>query len=475
MNTFLRYFTELSAIPRTSGHEKAAADWVQAFAAERGLACVRDGADNVLIRRPASGCSSAAPVLLQGHLDMVGEKLGASSHDFLTDGIPLRQDGDWLSADGTTLGGDDGAAVALMLSLLDDETLVSPPLECLFTTSEETGMSGARAFDASLLTARRMVNLDSETPDEVCVSCAGGVKHVVTIPVQRYPAPPLKAVTITVDGLAGGHSGVDIHRGRGSSLLLTGRILAALYELEPFQLISFSGGDKSNAIPRECVCRITAADPDAVTETVKKMTAVFRHELTGADRRLRIRVGKGGAYENTVSFADTHKIIDFLQLVPNGVMAMTPGMDSLVACSSSLGIARLEEGAFTAVNESRAGDACRMDMLVSRFDALAHTLGASVEHRDRYPGWPCDPDSPLLRRWTALWKEQTGNEPKVVAIHAGLECGLLKGAVPDLDIISVGPLIENIHTPQERMSLSSCDALRQALVRLLEQLAREVQ
>ncbi len=466
-----RFFEDISAIPRGSGNEAGIASFLVEFAEKRGLEVLRDAANNVFIRKPASPDYEKAPaVLFQGHTDMVCEKNAATVHDFLRDPLRLKVKDGFLSAEGTTLGADDGAAVALMLALLDDDTLAHPTIECLMTSGEETGLIGAGLFDYSAVTARRMINLDSETEGEVTVSCAGGVRTALTLDCDRVPAPPLKALAIRVTGLAGGHSGAEIHLGRANAIQTLGRILANLYRKEPFQLIGIGGGLKSNAIPREASCRITAADPEGMTRSVRRLEAEIRAELTGADAGFRVYVTKGGAYDAAFTFADTSRAIALLTLPQTGVLSMCPAMPELVESSSNLGVVTQEENKVTFLFESRSSVESKLDDLCLHSELLAKAVGASCSHSARYPGWKFAETSPLREHYCRAYTEENGKPPRVLAIHAGLECGLIVGRIPDMDVISIGPNVHDIHTPFEKLELASCERTWRLVVRMLAEM-----
>ena len=466
-----RFFEDISAIPRGSGNEAGIAAYLVKFAEERGLEVRRDAVNNVFIRKPASkGYESAPAVLFQGHTDMVCEKNSATVHDFLHDPLKLKVKDGFLSAEGTTLGADDGTAIALMLALLDDDALAHPMMECLMTSGEETGLIGAGAFDYSVVKARRMINMDSEAEGIAIASCAGGVRTALALDCDQYPAPPLKALSIKVTGLAGGHSGAEIHLGRANANQTLGRILANLYRKEPFQLIEIGGGLKSNAIPREAFCRITAADPEGMTEMIRRLESEIRAELTKADAGFRVGVAKGGAYDTAFSFADTSRVIALLTLPQTGVLAMCPSMPELVETSSNLGVVTQEGSKITFLFESRSSVESRLDDLCLHSELLAKALGASCSHSARYPGWKFAETSPLREAYTRAYTEEFGASPRITAIHAGLECGLVAGQIPDMDIISIGPNVCDIHTPAERLELASCERTWRLLVRMLAEM-----
>ena len=462
------FFEDISAIPRGSGNEGGIADYLVKFAAERGLFCVRDAANNVFIRRPASPGRDGDPaVLLQGHTDMVCVKTPTSSHDFEKDPIELIVEGDMLRAKETTLGADNGVAVAIMLELLSGDYSL-PPLECLFTTDEETGMSGAFSFDSSLVTARKLINLDSATEGIATAGCAGGIRYKVTLPYERVPAAE-KSVTVEISGLAGGHSGGDIHKYRGNAINIMGRMLAALYEKEPFCLVTVSGGAKDNAIPADCVAAIAVADPAAATAFLLEQEKIIKSELPPEDEGFKVRISKPKAVEKTLTFADTSRVISMLTLFPRGPQAFSRDMPGLVETSANLGAVSDNGEEITAQFLLRSSIESRLDELSLYFARLARFIGAKAEGHSRYPGWRYNPNSELRKKFLEAYGSLEGRkrEPTVECTHAGLECGIFVGKIPGLDAISIGPDIYELHTPAERVDLRSWERFFKLVLKML--------
>ena len=463
------HFENISAIPRGSGNEAGIAAYLCAFARERGLEYRTDTLHNVLIQKPASpGFETRPPVILQGHTDMVCEKNADVEHDFLRDGLKLRVEDGWLSAEGTTLGGDDGAAVAIMLAVLEDEAAAHPALECVFTTQEETGMDGANGFDWSLVRGRTLINLDSETPGVATVSCAGGATGCVRFRAQPQPCAD-RALRVSVSGLAGGHSGADIHLGRANAVLTLCRILSETADRAPLRLVSLDGGSKANAIPRECAAVIAVEDAPAAEARIKEAARRMKKELSAADAGFCVRTEPVPA-EQALSDGDTRRILSFASLVPNGVQTRTPDAPELVESSSSLGIVRTEDGetVFTVMPRSSADS--RLDLLIRKIELLAGLLGARAEFFDRHPGWAFAPESRVRKVYLETYREQTGTEARVEAIHAGLECGVIGQKLGGLDAVSIGPDLRDIHTPDERMELRSFADTYALVKRMLEKL-----
>ncbi len=462
------YFEEISNIPRGSGNEEAAAKYIEDFAKMHGLAVTRDGANNVFIKKSASaGYEDAPAVLLQGHTDMVCEKNEDTVHDFLCDPIKLVLDGDTITADGTTLGADDGVAVAMMLALLEDESACHGPLECLFTTEEETGLGGMKAFDKTQISAKYMINLDSEDDDTAVISCAGGFRTDFVfsdIPLEKCNSE----ITLCVKGLMGGHSGADIHLGRANANKIAIKLLS---DIENVRIISINGGSKDNAIPRECTVVFTADDPMEVPDVVEENAEEIRNTLCADDSGFTVSCTyKRGNFH---CFAEKYSrsIITLLSSLPYGVIDMSRTVEGLVESSSNPGVVKTEGSSLTVVCSSRSSVESRLDAIRNTLDSLGEFAKVStLTHRDRYPGWDVTENSLLQEKYKETYTDLFGKEPKILGIHAGLECGLIKSALPEIDIISVGPNAKNIHTPDESLSVSSVEKLWNILLSLLTKL-----
>ncbi len=471
----LSFFEDICAIPHVSGDEKAIADYIQQFAKTRGLSCYRDHVHNVFIKLPASEGHEAAPaVMLQGHTDMVGEKTADSDHDFAADGLKLRVSKDgWISATDTTLGGDDGIAVAMMLAILDNPPEPHPAIECLFTVSEETGLEGAWAFDpkAAGATAGTMINLDSEAEGVITAGCSGGMRTDITVPVTCKPAAGV-AVRITLDGFTGGHSGVEIHEGHTNAIKAMGRILRGLNEKYDFGLISISGGGKDNAIPRDCAVTVDLRDTDRVDTFIRAITAEADQlgaepNMLPADKTFTCSAeALPGASCFCMGDEGSFAVLSLQNLVRDGVLSMSAHVKGLVAHSRNLGIVKTitdGEGKPTAVKFSfstRSASGNHLDdseRELSELAALVTGDGKNAVHRARYPGWDYAPVSPLRDLWTAVSEKMYGITPRVEVIHAGLECGILCDKLGEMDIISVGPDMRDIHTPREMLSIPSVE------------------
>ncbi|MGI6166812.1 MAG: aminoacyl-histidine dipeptidase [Eubacteriales bacterium] len=462
-----RFFEEISAIPRGSKNEAKIADYLEKFAGERGLFCYRDKLHNVLIKAPATaGYEKEPAVLLQGHTDMVCEKNSGTRHDFLYDPLELYIEGDWLRARGTTLGADNGVAVALMLALLDGGE-EHPAIECLFTVQEEIGLIGAGGFDYSLISARRMINLDSEGEGQAVVGCAGGCRTDIRLPYEPVPATG-EAVVLKLGGLAGGHSGMDIGRGRTNAIKLMGRLLLALRREVDYNIISIDGGLAENAIPRECEAVLAAADASAVEDVATRFASEIPAELSREDSGFSLACSRRELPEFMMSAADTKKVAAMLASFSNGVIEMSRNIPGLVEYSRNLGIVRTHADKVCFAISMRSSLEARIDVSCDYLSAFAGLCGAEAEHHSRYPGWKFDAVSPLRDKYIEVCRRVLGREPQILTIHAGLECGIIKAAVPDMDIISIGPTIKNIHTPDEALNLPSYERFWQIVTGILE-------
>ncbi len=461
-----RFFEEISAIPRGSGDEAAIADYLVTFAAVRGLEHYRDGVHNVFIRMPGTpGREEEIPVLLQGHTDMVCEKNADTVHDFSRDPLKLAIADGKLYAEGTTLGADDGIAVAMMMAVLDGALDSHPPIECLFTTQEETGLTGAAEFDCTLIRARRMINLDSEDDSGAIVGCAGGIRSDMTLPVNRVPFSG-EAVLVTVKGLMGGHSGENINLGRANANKLMARILFPLLGEDALCLCALSGGSKDNAIPRECEAVISVRSFETAAEKLRKAAEAIRGELVTDDAAFAVEVVPAAAPAVMLDADSTRRAVLAMSVAAIGVLAMNHAV-GMVEYSRNMGVVRLQDTALRITFSSRSPKASQIDASTEELDALALLVGATVDHHSRYPGWDYAPVSPLRDTYISVYHRMYGAAPSIRSIHAGLECGLLKEKLPDLDIISIGANLENIHSPAEKMDLASCEKLWKILAAVL--------
>ena len=456
----LAIFEQLCAIPHGSGDTARISDFCVAFARDLGLWHQQDALGNVIIKKPASaGYEDHPAVILQGHLDMVCEKAPDSPIDFTRDGLDVDTDGEWVFAHGTTLGGDDGIAVAMALAILEREDLFHPPLEVLFTVDEETGMYGAEGLDGAALDGRLLINIDSEEEGVLTVSCAGGARAELCLPLA-YEENRCTCYRVTVDGLQGGHSGVEIDKGRLNANVVMGEFLKTL----DCRIASIGGGLKDNAIPVLCEAIITS-DQDVVSAAAAFATA---HRVAG-DPHLTVMVASAIADE-TMDADSTRRVVEFLTTVPNGIQAMSEDIPGLVQTSLNLGILTTDGDVLRAsfavrssVNEEKAA-------LLERLEQVAAAYGGTCSSHGHYPAWEYAKQSQLRDVMCRVWEQQTDNAPAVIAIHAGLECGLLCEKLEGLDAVSIGPDMQDIHTCRERLSVASTDRVYRYLCAVLREL-----
>ncbi len=464
------YFEQLSQIPRGSGNTRQISDYLVSFAADHGLSYMQDKLNNVVIYK--EGAKAAPPVILQGHIDMVAEKRPGSPHDFEKDPLLLEVEGDWLTARDTTLGGDDGIAVAYMLAILESSEYEHPPLEAVFTVDEEIGLLGARGLDCSILKSKRMINLDSEEEGILWAGCAGGKSVQVQIPVKYVQAQGNIAI-LSIRGLKGGHSGAEIHKKRANAHLLMGRLLYDLDQDLDYEIAGLSGGDKDNVIPAECEARlvIEPAQKESFRAFCQKWQENIRREYAGSDEKIEVVFQENA--EGSVSVLDSSaksRLLFFLMQVPDGVHKFSGVCRHLVETSSNLGILYLDEDALYAGSGVRSSVDPAMDYLERKICFLAEFLGGEAQTDGGYPSWEYKEDSPLRNLMAQIYEEQYRVQPKIQAIHAGLECGVFYQAIPGLDCVSIGPDMKDIHTPEERLSISSTKRVFDYLLEVLRRL-----
>ena len=461
-----RYFEEISAIPRASYHEQDIADYLERFAAARGLQCYRDAAHNVLIKKAGTkGRENEKPLLLQAHTDMVTEVAFGHTHDFMTEGVKLQRKDNVLSAEGTTLGADDGFGVALMLTALDG-VVSHPPVECLFTSAEEVGLVGAGAFDYSRISAVRMLNFDSAEEHLVITGCCGGVRSDVRIPAT-FQAVTGQGLRVGVHGLCGGHSGEDINRGRANAFVTLGKILSDLYAKTPFQLVSVNGGDKDNAIPRDCEAVILPADLAAAKAYFDRAEALLAAIVTSPDDKNRHLSVEACTVDHALTKAQTEGILDLLK-IRNGVICYRSDIPGMPETSRNLASIHTKAEEIHVCFSSRSPFDAKLDELMQELEQTAQDLGGYASHRSRYPGWEGIPDSPVSSLWQSAYKAVTGRPISTTVIHAGLECGLISSKIPQLEVISVGCNIHDLHTPVETMELDSFERVYQTFLTFLQ-------
>lgn len=476
----LFYFSQLAEIPRDSGKEKAVSDFLLNWALERGLDAYQDAVWNLIIKKPGSaGREAEEPVILQAHLDMVCEKDSTSRHNFETDPIPLRMEGDWLtSAAGTTLGSDDGIGVAYIMAVLADETLSHPPIEALLTVQEESTFAGAANVDWSLLLGKRLINLDQSVENEVLCGACGGTGMQMRVPLVQEPIPEdFQTMRVTISGLEGGHSGEDIHRGRGSAIALLARGLQSCKEnlhgvqgskadgRSKLRIVEFTGGTSRLAISREAgtVFAIAKTDVEACEQLWSELEQQWKKEYETTAKRLHVQVQTGTKESNDCktkkqscyTAESGEKILAALRLFPDGIQQMNGTFPGTVESSNNLGIVRTEETELVMTAEARGAYASTIEAIRQKVLCLADLLGGTCEFFAAYVPWEYRSDSPLRRLAMDTYREAFRTELKPVVVHAGIECGFFLQAKPDLDAISIGPTAQYFHSPKERLQVSS--------------------
>ncbi|MBD5465942.1 MAG: aminoacyl-histidine dipeptidase [Lachnospiraceae bacterium] len=470
------YFEKICSIPHGSGNIQGISNYLAEFAKERNLEYIQDETYNVIIKKDASkGYEQMEPVIIQGHMDMVAVKKPDCGKDLLTDPLDVRIEGDFVYAEGTSLGGDDGIAVAYALALLDSEEIPHPPLEVVITVEEEVGMEGALAIDLSSLKGKRLLNIDSEKEGELTVSCAGGMRINGFLPVQWQEIPQgSNGWEITLTGLMGGHSGVEIHKNRGNANILMGKLLQRLSEKEDIALSALEGGTKDNAIPREAKAIIffSQDNRENCEKILKEMEKELQNIYRETDQELHILLKEATEQlkQKVLEKPSMDKIIQLLCTVPNGVCAMSRQLEGLVETSLNLGIMSLQEKEFSAAFSLRSSVASEKEKLRDRITDILSSLGGSYHFSGDYPAWEYKEDSRLRDTFIQVYEKMYGKEPVVLSVHAGLECGILAGKIKDLDSVSFGPDMENIHTTEEKLSISSTKRVWEFLLELLKAL-----
>lgn len=468
----LEYFKQISQIPRASFHEEAIADYLVEFANDRGLEVIRDNYNNVLIKKDATeGYEDHDVVILQGHTDMVAEKNKDSNHNFDTDPLELIIEDGWLRANNTTLGADDGVAVAYMLAILDSKELKHPPLECIFTVQEEVGLIGAVNFDTSVLKGKRLIGLDSSGEHQTTISSTGGSRAVVTYPF-KYEKTYKDRLTIRVKGLKGGHSGQDIDKERGSANKLIGQIFYALVNEFEIGLHSVEGGLKENAIPRESEL-IIGTKPDLVQPIIQRISELeedIKTMLVISDPEVYVEVHDEKKDTYTMNHHNNKEFAQLFQLLPYGYFHKSLVIEGLTLSSMNIGTIRTNENNIVFGLSIRSPQPFMMADTHNIINVAAELCNAEVEYTSGYPGWNYDPNSKLRDTLQETYQSIYNQEMKLEATHGGLELGIFKGAIPELDIVAFGPIMHDIHTPKERLDLASFERTYKLLTSFLERL-----
>lgn len=467
------YFNQISAIPRGSKNEKAVLEYIKKTVAAMGLKVQQDKVGNVVAFKPASpGKESAKTVVLQVHTDMVCEKNREVQHDFLKDGIKFHREGNYIKANGTTLGSDDGIGVASLLAILEDKFLVHGPIEGLFTIDEETGLTGANHVEPGFITGKIMMNLDSEEEGVLYIGCAGGLDTTMTIPVKRKAVTGKVSVfNVMIRGLKGGHSGVDIHLGRANAIKLLTRTLLAIDAKTKMRLISLEGGSKHNAIPREAEAAIAVpvAEEKKVAMIAAECEEIFRNAFASTDPDVKVMIETVKKAKPALDDKSKAAVLGALNAIPHGVIRMSSDIPDLVETSTNLAVLKSSAAGVTMITSQRSSIESEKDMIAAQVASVGRLAGAKIKPSDGYPGWQPDVNSAVLNKGKEVYRNLFGKDPAVKAIHAGLECGIINDRVGGgVDTISFGPTIIGPHSPDERVAIDSVEKFYKYLTELVK-------
>jgi len=469
-----QHFHAISQIPRCSGNEKAVGEYIIKLADRRDLPYQRDPIGNIVVTCPGTHGMEARPtVILQGHTDMVCEKNDDIKHDFSRDPVTLLKDGEWITANGTTLGADNGIGFCFSLALMDDQANPHPPMELLFTVDEETALTGVTGLSSDFLKGKRLINLDSEEEGAFYIGCAGGRDTLLRKKFHSQPPPAgHKGFRIKLGGLHGGHSGLDIHQDLGNAVKLLSRLLFRLKDRTNFCLSTINGGNKHNAIPREAQAVVTIKEGDVplLPLFITEMEEVFRSEYQYTDKDIFLELEESNDTENVLDPSLQKALIHFLYSVPHGVMAMSHAVSGVVETSTNMAAVKTADSSIELITSQRSSIASSSRDISDRIRALGELAGFEVEQHDSYPAWQPNPDSLLLGLAKATYEEMTGHEAEVKVVHAGLECGILGDKFPGLDMISFGPTIQGAHSPDEKVHIKSVENTWYYLLELLKRI-----
>lgn len=465
------YFEELCAVPHGSGNMNAISGYCMNFAEKNGLKAINDSCGNVVIFKPGTkGYENSEPIILQGHLDMVCQKDDVSSVDFEKDGLDIFEDGDFIGAKGTTLGADNGIAVAMIMAVLAGKEIAHPPIEAVFTTDEEIGMLGAEKLDVSVLKGKKMINLDAEESDTLTVSCAGGSDFKLSVPFSANIKHGF-SLLVEISGLKGGHSGVEIDKGRVNANILMGRLLCHAQNHADFEISSINGGSKCNAIPFACSAVLVAENAGALAlaEILLNCAETIKNEISGREENCDIKINCGNEGDFEVFDAVTRdKIIYMLLTTPNGIVNMSTEIEGLVETSLNLGILKTEKDKVVMQYALRSNKISALDFLEEKLSRFAVYNGGSYEISGKYKPWEYNADSALRELYISVYNKKFGRPPKIAAIHAGLECAVFTSKIDGLDCIAAGPDIFAAHTVNERLKISSVKSIFELLCDLLK-------
>ncbi len=468
------FFEEISSIPRGSGNEQQISDYLVSFAKQRGLVFHQDNAWNVIIKKPATnGGKVARPVILQSHIDMVNEKNKGVDHDFEKDGLTLIVEDGILRADGTTLGADNGIGVSMCLALLDSSHIEHPALEAVFTTSEEIGMEGAVALDATRLDGRILINIDSEEEGVFTCGCAGGMRAEIHLPIERETLDEsYSSFSLLIKGLKGGHSGIEINKERANANILLGRTLRKIGETYSVKLSSVWGGAKDNAIPREAeaVLSVKSEHVADVKECIKQLEDMLNVEYKNTEQHIQLLCGECERPDTCFADVTLNGLLAVTLLIPNGIQHMSTDIKTLPETSSNLGVIKMSDTEVIFVSAIRSSVTTRKYMVLDKIRMIGEMIGGTVITKGEYPAWAYKQDSVLRDLFKQVYKEKFEAEPIIDIIHAGLECGVFAEKIEGIDMISFGPTIQDIHTPMERVALDSVERAWEMLKIILEKL-----
>ncbi|MBQ7573379.1 MAG: aminoacyl-histidine dipeptidase [Clostridia bacterium] len=459
-------FEEISQIPHGSYNTQKIADYIESFGKRLNLNTIRDKYNNIIIKKPKTADSASdTPVIIQGHMDMVCAKDEKCDINLETDALRLDCDGEYVFAKGTTLGADDGIALAYALAILEADDIAHPPIECVFTVDEEVGMLGANALDMSNLQGKYLLNIDSEVEGEFCVSCAGGATVKAIMPIKKTDNDYQSTVKIEISGLLGGHSGVEIDKGRANANILMGELLKEISQYTAFDIVSMDGGQKDNAIPKSACTVISTPDVEVIKRVAKNKEEEFstRYKHTGDNIKISVsEVSKKQGYKS--------EITRLLSAVTDGVREMSQYIDNLVETSSNLGVIRTNNDSITVTFSVRSSVNEKKTELINEITGLSKECGCDVEVSGEYPPWEYSRNSRLQELCKRVYKEQYGKEPEIMAIHAGLECGIFASKISGLQCISFGPNLLDIHTTNERMEIKSVERVFEFLKAILKEI-----
>lgn len=469
------YFEEISKIPRCSYNEEKISNYLAEVGRNLGLEVIQDEALNIIIKKPASkGYENSPTVILQGHMDMVCEKTQDSNHDFSKDPINFHIEDDYIIAKETTLGADNGIALAMILAILESKDISHPPLEALITSNEESGMTGAKELNPENLKGKILINLDSEEEGTILVSCAGGERNIISLPIEwKEVSKGKESFDLIVSGLQGGHSGIDIHKARGNSNKIMGRVLNRLNKEIDFDLYYIEGGSKPNAIPRYTIAKVAISKDqfEATKSILLELEEGFKKEFLHSDKDIEIKLN--GIDENiSKAFSDTTKdnLITAINLIPNGVQSMSMAIEGLVESSNNLGVIKTIENHITLESAIRSSVKTLQEFISEQIDLLAKAIGASFERTSSYPPWQYKDDSYIREVVKEAYRDLYNEEINVSAIHAGLECGLFDEKFDNMDMVSLGPNMYGVHAPGEKLSISSTERTYNLLLKVLEKI-----